>query len=68
MQMLRGNMDGPLTIETDTVLRGNVSGDVIVRFGCQLEMRGNLMGDIILEGNAQVDVRGNLMGDVRQSR
>ncbi|KHA65442.1 hypothetical protein NI18_02595 [Sphingomonas sp. Ant20] len=48
MQTLRGNMEGPLTIETDTVLRGNVSGDVIVRSGCQLELRGNLMGDIIL--------------------
>jgi cytoskeletal protein CcmA (bactofilin family) len=68
MQTLRGNREGPLTIETDTVLRGNVSGDVIVRSGCQLELRGNLMGDIILEGNAQADVRGNLMGNVRQLR
>ncbi|MFD1786059.1 hypothetical protein ACFSC3_00590 [Sphingomonas floccifaciens] len=67
MIAMSGNHIGPLVVDTDIMLSGNLDGDAIVRPGCRFEMSGNMRGDIILEGDAVAAMSGNLSGTIRRA-
>ena len=45
MAEISGQLEGPLTLECDLVMRGRVKGTVTVPSGSRLDLEGLIMGD-----------------------
>ena len=60
-----GQIDGPITLERNTVLSGDVSGGVTVRAGVSLELYGRVAGDLVVEPGGAAVVHGIVTGAVR---
>src|SRR3712207_45612 len=59
---LGGQIEGPITIEQDTALLGEVTSDVTVRAATRFELHGTVTGNLIVEPSAAVIVRGEVGG------
>jgi cytoskeletal protein CcmA (bactofilin family) len=64
MDEMMGQIDGPLTLERDTVLSGDVSGHVAVSAGVSLELYGRVIGDLVVEPGGAAVVHGVVTGAV----
>lgn len=64
MIALKGIVNGPIAVTTDTDLRGIAKGDVTVASGCVLRVSGMLTGSILLEADARVEITGMVSGSV----
>jgi cytoskeletal protein CcmA (bactofilin family) len=53
-----GSRQGPLRVERDLLLRGCVTGDVVVPSGKRLQINGAVLGNVTVEQGAQVEVNG----------
>jgi hypothetical protein len=60
-----GSRQGPLRIERDLLLRGCVTGDVVVPSGKRLQINGAVLGNVTVEQGAQVEVNGFVRDTLR---
>jgi len=61
---MMGQIDGPITLERDTALSGEVSGSVVVTAGISLELYGRVVGDLVVEPGGVAVVHGVVTGAV----
>ncbi|MGY6646867.1 MAG: hypothetical protein ACXIVD_16785 [Salinarimonas sp.] len=62
MAEISGQLEGPLTLECDLVMRGRVKGTVTVPSGSRLDLEGVIMGDLVVEEGGAAIVHGAVAG------
>ncbi len=58
IEEITDKIEGDFRIETDVILRGMVTGDVIVSKDCKLVLHGMIVKDLILEEGSLVELHG----------
>ena len=64
MQEIRHKIEGPYHIEQDTILKGMVTGNLIIDGGIHLDLRGMVTGNLIAKAGSYIDIRGMVVGTV----
>ena len=64
MQEIRHKIEGPYHIEQDTILKGMVTGDLIIDDGVHLDLRGMVTGNLIAKAESYIDIHGMVVGTV----
>jgi len=62
MAEISGQLEGPLTLECDLVMRGRVKGTVTVPSGSRLDLEGLIMGDLVVEEGGAAIIHGAVAG------
>jgi cytoskeletal protein CcmA (bactofilin family) len=65
MRELQGKIDGPFSVDEDSILRGMITVEAIVRRGVVLQVHGMITGDLTIEDGASAVVHGMVNGTVR---
>jgi cytoskeletal protein CcmA (bactofilin family) len=65
IKIFRGQHKGNWTIDTPTVIHGQVTGDVTVLAGISVVLHGQVNGDLTVEENAKAELHGMVNGAVR---
>ena len=64
MQEIRNKIEGPYYIEQDTILKGMVTGNLIIDGGVHLDLRGMVTGNLIAKAGSYIDIYGRIVGTV----
>ena len=64
MKQLNDQLEGPTTIDEDTILNGQVLGDLTVLNGVVLRLNGQVTGDLYVESGASAFINGLVIGQV----
>lgn len=64
MQIIVGSKKQNLIIETDTLVTGNVEGNIKVLSGAKLNLTGRLHGDLHLCKHSVVSIQNKVFGNV----
>ncbi|WP_100404913.1 hypothetical protein [Bacillus solitudinis] len=67
MQIIKGHQPGDLVIEKDTMVIGEVQGNIQVLSGAKLTLDATVLGDIHLKKNAMVLIQNKLEGNIYNS-
>jgi hypothetical protein len=62
MTEISEQIEGPLTLECDLVMRGRVKGTVTVPSGSRLDLEGLIMGDLVVEEGGAAIIHGTVTG------
>ncbi|MDE5416261.1 MAG: hypothetical protein LPK26_21645 [Bacillaceae bacterium] len=64
MNLSTVNQTGTVVIETDTMLMGEVNGNVIVLPGAKLDLEAKVTGDVTLKKFSVASIRGQINGNL----
>lgn len=64
MKTYRHMLIGPVTLEEDTLIKGMVTGDLVVESPANAVVEGMVTGQLIIEQGASADVSGIVRGGI----